>query len=184
MSCHYRGSHFKHLSRVCLLLLLFCLQFILFYLKLNWLFFYYYATMFLKNLIFFLHLEFFGAKQTLEKSRYFDCFLLIIALISWGCGRGSYWCHALKELHLTSFFMFYVPLKEKKTFSCVGLCCSSAGWWVTVAGCGVRAVDFNVLLLCVWMKRRGQLCNPMRAPTHRINKVEVWLHFVGFFILF
>lgn len=27
--------------------------------------------------------------------------------------------------------------------------------------------------LCVLMRQRGQPCNPMRAPAHRTNKVDV-----------
>lgn len=76
------------------------------------------------------------------------CFSLIFALISWGCGRGSYWCHALKELHLTSFCLFYGPFL-KNLLLCV---CLLVERWL-VGHCGrlqVRAVDFSVLLCAPW----------------------------------
>lgn len=41
-------------------------------------------------------------------------------------------------------------------------------WQVAGQSCGVLRV-----FVCVLLGQRGQPCNPMRAPTHRTNKVLV-----------
>lgn len=84
------------------------------------------------------------------------------------------WCHALKELHLTSHCLFYGPFVKLVCFAGRELASGSL-WQVAGQSCGLFACFF--VCVCVVLRRqRGQPCNPMRAPTHRTNKVEVYAH--------
>lgn len=60
-------------------------------------------------------------------------------------GDILYWCHALKELHLTSYCLFYGPLMKRV---CACVCWTRVGQWVTVAGCGSELWAFACFCVC------------------------------------
>lgn len=131
------------------------------------LYFIFYILFFLVKM----HIEWLGSVLK-DQFSFFIC-LFFFTLLFWRQWRNLTQVPSVGRVTINFLLSVLWALYE----ACLCMCLLDESW--PVGQCGrlrIRAMGFCVFFVCVLMRQRGQPCNPMRAPTHRTNKVDVSLH--------